>query len=187
MSTWNKDVQFIQCKVLSKTKRLYTWDQKCLIWVFLGRILKTIVTFEINTLKLAKLQSYIQNKKLWSWEKKCLIWVFLRLDLKKLLLYLKSTPLNLSKLNLQPIQWAQALFEGPGSGPGPFYKVCINFRKVVETPWSVSTSVFEKSPTLQAQQHTLHTNKTYLPYIVATTVWSQFQKLRNCHLRNRKP
>ena len=40
------------------------FDQKCLIWVFLGKIFrKTIVIFEISTLKFVYLQNFTQKEK----------------------------------------------------------------------------------------------------------------------------
>ena len=39
------------------------FDQKCVIWVFLGKIFrKTIVTFEITTLKFVYLQKFGKNQ-----------------------------------------------------------------------------------------------------------------------------
>ena len=41
------------------------WDQKCLIWVLLGEnFKKTIVIFEISTLKCVKLQNFVKKMKI---------------------------------------------------------------------------------------------------------------------------
>ena len=33
------------CKILRKTKNAQIWDQKCLIWVFLGKNLKRLLSY----------------------------------------------------------------------------------------------------------------------------------------------
>ena len=44
-------------KFHAKAKKLKTWDQKYLLWTFLGRILqKTVVIFEISTLAFVKVK-----------------------------------------------------------------------------------------------------------------------------------
>ena len=48
----------------AKLKKLEIWDQKYLIWVFLGKILKkTIVIFEISALEVDFFQSLVQKQK----------------------------------------------------------------------------------------------------------------------------
>ena len=73
------------------------FDPKCLIWVFLGKNLKkTIVIFEISTLKCVYLQNFTKKKQnAYIWDQKCLIWIFLDWNLKTILSYLKSAPSNL--------------------------------------------------------------------------------------------
>ena len=48
-----------------RTKNVFSgiFDQKCLIWVFLGKNLKKIVIFEISTLKFASLQNFSKKQK----------------------------------------------------------------------------------------------------------------------------
>ena len=49
-----------------------------LFWIFLEEnYQKTIFIFEINALKFAKMQIFVQNKKNQLWDQKCLFWVFL--------------------------------------------------------------------------------------------------------------
>ena len=75
-------------------------DPKCLISIFFGKSFrKTIVIFEISSLKWVYLQNFTKKKKkknAYIWDQKCLIWIFLDWNLKTILSYLKSAPSNLS-------------------------------------------------------------------------------------------
>ena len=61
-----------------KMPYLGVFDQKCLIWVFLGKNFKnTIVIFEISTLKLVCLQNFTEKQKCLNlWPKKCGLGIF---------------------------------------------------------------------------------------------------------------
>ena len=105
---------------------LSIFDQKCLIWVFLGKNLKkTIVIFEISTLKFhpkildlcisglefenkivileistlkfVKLQNFLKKEKNLNLGPKIRYLGIFGLDFKKLLSYMKSAPSNFSK------------------------------------------------------------------------------------------
>ena len=78
------------------TKNVYfsIFDQKCLIWVFLGmHFKKTIVISKISILKFVYSQNFTKKQK-------CLIYVFLGWNLKAILSYLKSAFSNLSNCNI---------------------------------------------------------------------------------------
>ena len=79
-----------------------TFDQECLIWVFLGKnFTKTIVRFEISTLEFVQLQNLAEKPYVGTFfYKKCLILVFTRKNFKKILLYLKSAPSTSSKYKI---------------------------------------------------------------------------------------
>ena len=61
-----------------KMPYLGVFDQKCLIWVFLGKNFKNaIVIFEISTLKLVCLQNFTEKQKCLNlWPKKCGLGIF---------------------------------------------------------------------------------------------------------------
>ena len=96
---WNQHLQIIIIVKFSKKQKclnlrpkmphLGIFDQKCLIWVFLGKIFrKTIVIFEISTLKFVYLQYFTKKQKclnldqnawfgyFWAgiWKQYCHIW-----------------------------------------------------------------------------------------------------------------
>ena len=76
-------------------------DQKYLISVFLGKNFeKTIVIFEISTLKFVYLQSFTEKQKCLNLGPKMSDLGIFGLDLKTMLSYLKSTPSNLSNCKI---------------------------------------------------------------------------------------
>ena len=81
------------CKVLCKSKNLLkNWYRKFLIWE------SKLIIIENSIFEFVKMQSFTQKQKpgnLGQWP----IWVYFRLQFKKLLLYLKSEPQTLSKMN----------------------------------------------------------------------------------------
>ena len=95
-------------KFHERNKNGLIWNQKCLIWVFLGWNLKTILSYlkfrHPRICVIAKFRG--KNKNAEIWDQKCLIryfWprmsylgIFGYEFLKKLLSYLKSAPSNLS-------------------------------------------------------------------------------------------
>ena len=64
--------------------------------IFGLKFLKTIVIFEISTLKFVKLQNFPKKQKCLNLGPKMPYWVFLGYNFKKLLSYLKSATSNLS-------------------------------------------------------------------------------------------
>ena len=66
-----------------KRKKLWNWDQKCLIWVFLKWNLKKSIhlTPLISKFLIFK-ASWKKTEKLPIWDKKCINWIFLGMDLK---------------------------------------------------------------------------------------------------------
>ena len=102
-------------KILRKNKNAKIWDQKCLIWLFLGCNLKTIL-------------SYSNMTYLAIFNQKCLIWVFFGQNFKKTVVIFEISTLEF--VRIEPlthtvnfgIGWAFP--EGLGLGPDPFYQVC---------------------------------------------------------------
>ena len=108
---WNQHLQISEIvKFLRKQKCLNLgpkmpylgiFDQKWLIWVFSGTVFrKTIVIFEISTLKFVYLQNFPKKQKCLNLGPKCLIWVFLGWNLKTILSYLKPAPSNFSNCKI---------------------------------------------------------------------------------------
>ena len=91
-------------KCLNLEAKLPFWgifDQECLVLVFLGKkFRKTIVIFEISTLKFVSLKNFTEKQKCLNLGQKYLIYVFLDWNLKTILSYLKSTPSNLSNCKI---------------------------------------------------------------------------------------
>ena len=82
----------------------YFW-QKCLIWVFLGKIFrKTIVIFQISTLKFVYFQNFRNRQKhlhlgpkmpyLGIFDQRCLIWVFLGKNFKNAIVIFQISTLK---------------------------------------------------------------------------------------------
>ena len=68
--------------------------------IFGLKFLKTIVIFEISTLKFVKLQNFPKKQKCLNLGPKMPYWVFLGYNFKKLLSYLKSATSNLSNCKI---------------------------------------------------------------------------------------
>ena len=64
---------------------------------FVQQFLKTVARFEMSTLNIVKMWSFMQNLKTWIWDQEYLIWVFLSGILKKTIVYLKQALSNLLK------------------------------------------------------------------------------------------
>ena len=86
-----------KCQILGpKMPYLDIFDQKCLLWVFLGKnFKKAVVIFVISTLKFVYLQNFTEKQKHLNLDQKCLIYEFLGWNLRTIWSYLKSASSNL--------------------------------------------------------------------------------------------
>ena len=91
------NLQLSNCKISRKNKNASIWDQIRLIWVFLGKNIKTtIVRYEISTFNFVYLQNFTKKQKCLNLGPKMLDLFFLRWNLKTVLPYLISAPSNFS-------------------------------------------------------------------------------------------
>ena len=80
-----------------KLKILKSGTKIVLFGCFVQQFLKTVARFEMSTLNIVKMWSFMQNLKTWIWDQEYLIWVFLSGILKKTIVYLKQALSNLLK------------------------------------------------------------------------------------------
>ena len=77
-------LNLLYCKFWFKIKYPQIWDEKCLIWVFLGFNLKVILSYLNQHLRIFLISNFGEKTKF--------IWDFLGQNFKKLLSYLKLAP-----------------------------------------------------------------------------------------------
>ena len=78
---------------------LGSFDEKCLIWVFLGKNFKKLASYlKLAASNFSNCKVFLKKKNTYILHQNVLIWVFSDWNLKTILSYLKSAPSSLPNL-----------------------------------------------------------------------------------------